>query len=111
MITVDELNNVTTACNHSTLPSTLKESHAFEWDDTLLVCSSFRSGADKKRLDCYTWNGTGWSDFDTPALDGATGIQGAIQSVQIPGVGIWFTSAKGATAGDSSYLLVRFSIL
>merc|ERR1711962_253191 len=105
LITVDELNNITTACNHSTLPSTLKESHAFEWDDTLLVCSSFRSGADKKRLDCYTWNGTGWSDFDTPALDGATGIQGAIQSVQIPGVGIWFTSAKGATAGDSSYLL------
>merc|ERR1711962_1934111 len=39
LITVDELNNVTTACNHSTLPSTLKESHAFEWDDTLLVCS------------------------------------------------------------------------
>merc|ERR1712223_647445 len=28
LITVDELNNVTTACNHSTLPSTLKESHA-----------------------------------------------------------------------------------
>merc|ERR1711962_224489 len=27
LITVDELNNVTTACNHSTLPSTLKESH------------------------------------------------------------------------------------
>merc|ERR1711976_754804 len=107
LITVDELNNVTTACNHSTLPSTLKESHAFEWDDTLLVCSSFRSGTDKKRLDCYTWDTATntWVQFTTPGLDGATGIQGNIQSVQIPGVGIWFTSAKGDTPGDSSYLL------
>ena len=72
------------------------------------MCSSFRSSSDRKRLDCYIWNSTesAWQDFETPSLEGADGIQGYIQSVEIPDVGIWFTSAKDS--GNSSYMLVRF---
>ena len=108
LVHVDRWNNVTTACNHSILPSTLKESHVYEYQDTLLVCSSFRSTSDETRLDCYIWNATesAWQDFDTPAKEGNVGIQGFIQSVKIPDVGIWFTSFKDD--GDSSYMLVSF---
>ena len=110
LVTVDPYNSNTTACVHSTLPSTLKESHVYEFQDTLLMCSSFRSSSDRKRLKCYIWNATesAWQDFETPLLEGANGIQGYIQSVEIPDVGIWFTSAKNS--GDSSYMLVRILI-
>ena len=83
---------------------------------TLLVCSSFTNDGslDKKNLDCFKWNATtmDWDDFDTPVLDNTAGISNFIQSVKIPDVGIWFTSAKPSSGpGDNSYLLVRFFIL
>ena len=85
-------------------------------DDTLLVCSSFTNDGttlDKKTLNCFKWNGTDWETFPTPIiLDNTAGISNFIQSVKIPDVGIWFTSAKPpnsqGTPGNNSYLLVRY---
>ena len=85
-------------------------------DDTLLVCSSFTNDGttlDKKTLNCFKWNGTDWETFPTPEIDTNTaGISNFIQSVKIPDVGIWFTSAKPpnsqGTPGNNSYLLVRY---
>jgi len=112
LIEVDIDNNISVSCNHSTLPKKLKESHAYEFQGTLLVCSSFTNDGttlDKKNLNCFKWNETDWETFPTPPLDNTAGISNFIQSVKIPDVGIWFTSAKPpnsqGTPGNNSYLL------
>jgi len=92
LVEIDFPNNVTRSCLHSTLPSQIKESHVFEWQDSLLVCTSFTK-SNKKNLWCYFWNTTTmvWDVFDTPD---SNGIFSFIQSVQVPGYGIWFTTVK-----------------
>merc|ERR1712051_697285 len=43
-----------TTCLHSTLPVKLKESLVFEYNDTLLLCSTFTK-EDKNNLQCFIW--------------------------------------------------------
>ena len=91
-----------TTCLHSTLPVQLKESHVFEYNDTLLVCSAF-TDEDKQNLQCFIWDPlTGWNNFPTPEDNG---IFGFISAVRIPGVGIWFITVAGTPTGSNTLLL------
>merc|ERR1712168_37287 len=96
LVEVDPFNNITTSCLSSTLPAVLKESHVFEWNNTLLVCSSF-SSISEANLNCFSWDEVNedWIDFVPQAPD-SNGISGFPASVQIPGWGIWFLSEKKA---------------
>ena len=92
-----------TTCLHSTLPVEMKETHAFEYNDTLLVCTSFTK-SDKENLQCFTWNGTAWEVFATPADNN---VYSFIEGVRMPGVGIWFnTIFSSPDWGSDSLLLV-----
>jgi len=77
-----------TTCVHSTLPLEMKETHAFEYNDTILVCSSFTKD-DKENLQCFIWNGTVWETFATPE---SNSVYGFVEGVRMPGVGIWFST-------------------
>mgnify|MGYP001176493554 CR=1 FL=1 len=91
-----------TTCLHSTLPVQLKESHVFEYNDTLLVCSAF-TDEDKQNLQCFIWDPlTGWNNFPTPEDNG---IFGFISAVRVPGVGIWFITVAGTPTGSNTLLL------
>ena len=93
-----------TTCLHSKLPVKMKESHAFECNDTLLVCSSYTE-EDVKNLQCFNWNGTGWNNFTTPE---SNGVYSFIDAVKMPGVGIWFPTifkASGSSVWGSASLL------
>jgi len=94
LVEVDPFNNITTSCLSSTLPAVLKESHVFEWNNTLLVCSSF-SSISEANLNCFSWDEVNedWIDFVPQAPD-SNGISGFPASVKIPGWGIWFLSRK-----------------
>ena len=84
----------------------MKESHVFEYNDTLLLCSSFTS-VDMSNLQCFIWNPlSGWEIFATPD---ANGVYKFISAVRMPGVGIWFTTVfgDGTPDGSKSLLLVR----
>jgi hypothetical protein len=115
LVEVNSLDNTTTSCLHSTLPAQLKESHVYEYQDTLLVCSAFTkvgSVQDKKNLQCYIWNvqSQAWWDFATPDTDSSEEdeqnlIFNFIASVKIPGEGIWFTSSKDSGYGQGMVLL------
>ena len=94
--------NTQTTCLHSTLPVKLKESHVFEYNDTLLLCSAFTE-EDKKNLQCFIWDPlTGWKNFTTPE---SNRIFGFMSAVRMPGVGIWFITAAGTPAGSNTLLL------
>ena len=89
-------------CLHSTLPVAIKESHVFEYNDTLLLCSTF-TVEDKNNLQCFIWDPlAGWKNFPTPE---SNGIFGFISAVRMPGVGIWFITVKGTPTGSNTLLL------
>ena len=92
-----------TTCLHSTLPVAMKESHVFEYNDTLLVCSAFTE-MDKNNLQCFIWDPstTDWKNFTTPENNG---IFGFISAVRMPGVGIWFITVAGTPTGSNTLLL------
>jgi hypothetical protein len=92
-----------TTCLHSTLPVQLKESHVFEYNDTLLLCSAFTE-ENKQNLQCFIWDPltTDWKNFATPENNG---IFGFISAVRIPGVGIWFITIAGNPTGSNTLLL------
>ena len=92
-----------TTCHHSTLPVPLKESHVFEYNDTLLLCSAFTE-IDKNNLQCFIWDPltTDWKNFTTPENNG---IFGFISAVRMPGVGIWFITVAGTPTGSNTLLL------
>jgi len=115
LVEFNSLDNTTKSCLHSSLPAQLKESHVYEYQDTLLVCSAFtnKDGVqDKNNLECYKWNVDTqvWEDFATPDTDSdeegeQNGIFNFIASVKIPGKGIWFTSSKTSGYGQGMVLL------
>ena len=91
-----------TTCLHSTLPVALKESHVFEYKDTLLLCTSFTAD-DKMNLQCFIWDPlAGWKNFLTPD---SNGIFGFISAVRMPDEGIWFITTKGTPTGSNTLLL------
>ena len=91
-----------TTCLHSTLPVKLKESHVFEYNDTLLLCSTFTK-EDKNNLQCFIWDPlAGWKNFPTPENNG---IFDFISAVRMPGVGIWFITTQGTPTGSNTLLL------
>ena len=92
-----------TTCLHSTLPVKLKESHVFEYNDSLLLCSSF-TAEDMNNLQCFIWDPLteGWKNFTTPE---SNGIFGFISAVRMPGVGIWFITVAGTPTGSNTILL------
>ena len=91
-----------TTCLHSTLPVALKESHVFEYNDTLLLCTAF-TAEDSKNLQCFIWEPlTGWENFTTPD---SNGIFSFISAVKVPGVGIWFITIIGSPTGSNSLIL------
>ena len=89
-------------CQHSTLPVKMKETHAFEYNDTLLLCSAF-TAEDNKNLQCWIWDPLrGWENFTTPDDNG---INTFISAVSMPGVGIWFITTLGSPTGGNTILL------
>jgi hypothetical protein len=82
----------------------MKETHAFEYNDTLLVCTSFTLD-DKKNLQCYQWDSTNlvWWEFPTPTDNG---VWSFIEGVKMPGVGIWFTTIFGDSGEFGNYSLL-----
>jgi len=58
---------ISRSCVHSTLPFRLKESHVFEYNDTLLVCTTFTE-VEMKALQCFTWDSNlhQWQNFSYP---------------------------------------------
>ena len=91
-----------TTCLHSTLPVAMKESHVFEYNDTLLLCSTFTK-EDKNNLQCFIWDPlAGWKNFPTPENNG---IFDFISAVRMPGVGIWFITTQGTPTGSNTLLL------
>ena len=75
-----------TTCLHSQLPVKMKESHVFECEDTLIVCSSFTEESTSS-LQCFMWNSlTGWENKTVPDNN----VYSFIDAVKMPGVGIWF---------------------
>ena len=77
----------------SELPVPLKEAQVFEFDDTLLLCTSFTK-TNKNQLQCFKWsenlNGA-WLNFPTPM---GNRMKKFISSVKVPNVGIWFMGSK-----------------
>jgi len=89
-------------CLHSTLPVAIKESHVFEYNDTLLLCTTF-TAEDSKNLQCFIWEPlTGWENFTTPD---SNGIFSFMSAVRMPGVGIWFITIMGSPTGSNTLLL------
>ena len=102
LVDVESIVDAQRICLHSTLPVAIKESHVFEYNDTLLVCSAFTED-DKQNLQCFIWDPlTGWINFPTPENNG---IFGFISAVRIPGVGIWFITVAGTPTGSNTLLL------
>ena len=89
-------------CLHSTLPVKFKESHVFEYNDTLLLCSTFTK-EDKNNLQCFIWDPlAGWKNFPTPENNG---IFDFISAVRMPDVGIWCITTQGTPTGSNTLLL------
>jgi len=104
LVDLNVFGKTSTACNHSSLPVALKESHVYEFNDTLLVCTTFTED-DMAALQCFIWDveSKTWETFDTPATSDK--VHSFIDTVRIPGVGIWFTSKFDSGTGNYSLVL------
>ena len=102
LVDVESIVDAQRTCLHSTLPVAIKESHVFEYNDTLLLCTIF-TAEDSKNLQCFIWEPlTGWENFTTPD---SNGIFSFISAVRMPGVGIWFITIIGSPTGSKTLLL------
>ena len=75
----------------SELPVPLKEAHVFEFDDSLLLCTSYTE-TKKNQLQCFKSSENldgAWLNFPTPIFTSAF-----ISAVKVPSVGIWFMGSK-----------------
>jgi hypothetical protein len=104
LVDLNVFNRTSVACNHSSLPVALKESHVYEFNDTLLVCTTFTMD-NSAALQCFIWDADNktWEEFATP--DTADKVHKFIDTVRIPGVGIWFTSIWDKPTGNFSLVL------
>ena len=67
--------------------------HVFEFQETLLACSTF-TREDTNNLQCWKWHGAfGWENYTTPANNK---IFGFIHATKVPGHGIWFSDNKAS---------------
>ena len=53
------------SCLHSKLPEMLKEAHVYEFDNTILACSTF-TGRSNGPLKCFKWSENSWETFKSP---------------------------------------------
>ena len=74
----------------SELPVPLKEAQVFEFDDTLLLCTSYTE-TKKAQLQCFKWSDGAWLNFPTPM---GNQMKSFISAVKVPNVGIWFMGSK-----------------
>ena len=56
------------SCSGPELPVRLKEAQIFEFDDTILLCTSFTQPK-KKKLQCFKFVEGEWLSFDTPCTN------------------------------------------
>ena len=85
------------SCLHSELPIPLKEAHVFEFQGTILLCTSSTDNYGKK-LQCFKWSDGNWETF--PVDDDVFGTKMKfISAVSVPNMGIWF---MGATSNGKS---------
>ena len=78
------------SCLHSNLPVAMKDPHIFEFNNTLLVCSS-----DSTKFQCVIWFEEKWTLFSTPE---ESGLINFISAVRVPNIGIWFMDGKNGAS-------------